>query len=149
MTKIRPLDMRDEVKHEAFEAMLVKANNEPAFIISLHERNKLRAYVVKTIYNTANFPNSKHNRQLRRRTEIPTEAIEDRPDDSEPYDYEALVQDCAVKTEAIYWYNRDILKLYAELGSLRAVSEKTGIPRSSVCDAVLKARAAIKQLLWE
>lgn len=149
MLNVKPDYMRDDVKQEAFEVLFQKNS---AFIEDLHERGKLKAYVVKTIYNTANFSNSNINRQYRRRTEAPTESakLHDRADDEqEAYDYEALVEACPVKLEAVYWYNRDLLKLYVELGTYRAVAERTGIPRVSVYEAVKKAKEEMQKLLWE
>lgn len=146
LKKIYPDYIREDVRQHAF---LVLFEKEEAFIIDLHSRGKLRQYVAKTIYNTANFSESKFNREYRRSTEIPTEDIQDVPDEQESYDYEALVESCSVKLEAIYWYNRDLLKLYVELGSYRKVSEKTGIPVNSVHHAVKQAKEEMKKLLWE
>jgi DNA-directed RNA polymerase specialized sigma24 family protein len=146
LQKINPAYIRDDVRQHAF---LVLFEKDEAFIIDLHTRGKLRQYVAKTIYNTANFSESKFNREYRRHTEIPTESFQCVPDEETDYDYEALVESCNVKLEAIYWYNRDLLRLYVKLGSYRKVSEETGIPVNSVHHAVKQAKEEMRRLLWE
>lgn len=173
---IRPEYIRDDVKQHVFLLLFEK---DDAFIMDLHGRGKLRAFVAKTIYNTVNFSESKFNREQRRRTEIPTESFDgesqlnnergessgflrntktdkirkkvaELADDAQQnYDYEALVESCPVKMEAIYWYNRRLLNMYVELGTYRLVAEKTGIPLNSVHHAIKKAKKEMKKLLWE
>lgn len=164
LKKINPAYIRDDVRQHVF---LILFEKDEAFIIDLHERGKLRSYVAKTLYNTAHYSESSFNRQLRRRTEIPTDSFEGDskpendestkvnqtfgapPDQEEPYDYEALVESCSLNLSKIYWYNRDMLRLYVELGSYQKVSDATGIPKRSVYDAVKKAKEDMKKLLWE
>jgi DNA-directed RNA polymerase specialized sigma24 family protein len=165
--KIKPDYLRDDVKQHAFLTLFEK---DEAFILDLHERDKLRNYVVKVIYNTANFNEGKFQREQRRSTEIPCsfelEIDGDKPldvqglkiydhvingarDDENAMDYEALVESCPVILDKIYWYNRTILKMYSELGTYRAVAKQVGIPVMSVFEAVKAARKEAKKLLWE
>lgn len=51
---------------------------------------------------------------------------------------------CNEELEKVYWYNRDLLKLYVELGSYEAVAQEVGIPKKSVFNAVKKAKEQIK-----
>jgi DNA-directed RNA polymerase specialized sigma24 family protein len=176
LKKINPSYIREDVKQHVF---LILFEKEEAFIIDLYTRGKLKGYVAKTLYNTANYSQSSFNRELRRATEIPTssfdgenttvswendeqspgvmkhvdrvarEAMEYTENQQERYDYEALVETCSLKLDQIYWYNRDMLRLYVKLGSYRAVSKETGIPTRSVYDAVKKAKEDMKKLLWE
>jgi DNA-directed RNA polymerase specialized sigma24 family protein len=146
LRKIQPSYIRDDVRQAAF---LVLYEKDEVFIMDLHSRGKLRQYVAKTIYNTAHFSESGFNRANRRATEIPTENFSCVADEEPDYDYEALVEACPIKLEAIYWYNRDLLKLYVKLGSYRKVAEETGIPCRSVYDAVKQAKADMKKLLWD
>jgi DNA-directed RNA polymerase specialized sigma24 family protein len=164
--KIKPNYLRDDVKQHAFLTLFEK---DEAFILDLHERDKLRNYVVKVIYNTANFNEGKFQREQRRSTEIPcsfeTDQETDRPldvhalkiydhicngarDDENAMDYEALVESCPVILDELYWYDKAILKLYAEHGSYRKVAKVTGIPFRSIGESVNRAQAAAKKLLW-
>jgi DNA-directed RNA polymerase specialized sigma24 family protein len=47
----------------------------------------------------------------------------------------------------LYWYNRTLLEMYAELGTYRAVAKKTGIAVKSVHNAVAIAKEQIKTAL--
>lgn len=145
LTNIHP-NKRDDVRQEVFECLL---NKEEAEIIGLHERGKLRPYIVKTLYNTANLERSSHNYQNRRRTEIPTETFVDTADVLEEMDYEELLNTCAVRVDQLYHYHQHLLKLYVEKGSMRAVAFATGIPLNSVCRAINAAREEVKRQLWE
>lgn len=140
-----PDNIRDDIKQHVFLSLFEQPEEN---ILDLHSRGKLKSYVVRAFYMAANYGESKFLRQNRRKTEIPTDKFQCTPDEDN-YDYEELVATCAVKLEAVYWYNRDLLKLYTELGNYRAVAEKTGIPLNSVHDAIKKAKAEVKRMLWE
>jgi DNA-directed RNA polymerase specialized sigma24 family protein len=145
MLKIKPDYNRDDIKQTAFLELLEKPEE---LILELYHKNKLRHYVVKTIYNTANFSESKHNRQHRRAKEIPTECFPCTPiEDTE--EYEDLLKACVVKVSELDWYKRELLTLYAQEGTYRKLEALTGIPLNSIHDAVKKAKEEIKKNLWE
>jgi DNA-directed RNA polymerase specialized sigma24 family protein len=135
--------LRDDIKQHVF---LVLFEKEEAFIMDLHNRAKLKHYVVKILFNTINFKSDKglFVRQSGRGKEIPTEHFHCTPDE-DGSQYEEMIQECQDATRAVYWYNRTLLELYAKEGNYRAVSEKTGIPLKSVYNAIDKARQEIKK----
>lgn len=47
----------------------------------------------------------------------------------------------------LYWYDKEILKLYIELGSVRKVSAITGIPHTSIFITIKNIQRCIKQSL--
>jgi DNA-directed RNA polymerase specialized sigma24 family protein len=167
--KIKPDYIRDDVKQHAFLTLFEK---EETFILDLHSRDKLRQYVVKTIYNTANFSEGKFQREHRRKTELLYSFNEDIDEDSDStmsaiglaacdhvingardeenrMDYEELIEACPVILDKVYWYNKLLLKKYMELGTYRAVSKDVGLPVMTVFKAVKNAQKQAKELLWK
>lgn len=63
----------------------------------------------------------------------------------EQMDYELLCDNVEKQVEGLYWYDREILKLYIELGNYRAIEKKTGIPYASAYKTVQKVVKEIKQ----
>lgn len=51
------------------------------------------------------------------------------------------------KIKDLYWYDREILKMYIELGSVRKVSAQTGIPHTSIFITIKNIRKCIKKSL--
>jgi hypothetical protein len=49
--------------------------------------------------------------------------------------------------DKLYWYDKEILKLYIELGSVRKVSVHTGIPHTSIFITIKNIQRCIKQSL--
>lgn len=145
ISKIRPDYLREDVKQHAF---LILFEKDDQFIIDLHERQKIKQYVVKVIYNTINFSHNEFHSQLKRDKEVPMENINCVAEETDN-EYEHLVQACQKGLEGVYWYNAELLKMYAELGNYRAVAEKTRIPLKSVYNAVEKAKEQIRRSLHE
>lgn len=59
--------------------------------------------------------------------------------------------DLVEKVEAVvndsYWYDQGLFKLYAEMGTIREVSDKTGIPSASVAVTVRDFKKIIRKKL--
>lgn len=144
MLKI-PAAHRDDVRQEAF-FVLCKMPEEK--LKDLYTRGKLNSYFLRTLYITAHMPKSDYNRQQRRR-EQPTEKMDDVPDDQRWRTDEELLRAVTIRLDAIYWYNRDMIRLYVKHGNLRAVAAATGIPVSSVRAAINKGRQEILRELKE
>lgn len=81
----------------------------------------------------------------------PITAIINEPDDE--YDYEAdkrteeQLHLTHSEIKGSYWYDREIFKMFMELGGVRAVSRKTGIPKSSIALTINSIRKKIKEKL--
>lgn len=150
LTKVKE-DIRDDLLQHVFVFLLEK---EEAFILELHAKNKLNAYFVKVLFNTAHFREDKFHRQYKRDREIPQEHLPDVPCDDEPKHTQDMATHCfsivnllTESNERNEWYNSQLLKLYVDLGTYQAVSDKTGIAKRSVCNAVHEARKQVKAKL--
>lgn len=56
----------------------------------------------------------------------------------------AEVEQAMTELDGIYWYDAKMMRVYAEIGSMRAVAEETGIPLISIHGTVNKARKFLK-----
>jgi len=108
------------------------------FILDLASRGKLKAYVVRMLYNTNRWSKSNYAKE-QATNEIPTESFADIPDEQ--------FSEINIPLNKIYWYKAEVLKLYAEIGNYRGVAEKTGIPTASIFQTVKQAKNEIKRLL--
>jgi hypothetical protein len=73
------------------------------------------------------------------------ENLADIPDNND--DYNEWVLRAGNEVDKLYHYNAELLKLYAEIGTYRGVSEATNIPVKSIHNAVRKARIQVKRAL--
>lgn len=133
ISKIRPIDIQQDVLQCTFTELLLK---DEKLILDLYARNKLMAYIVKTIYNMVRW-----ERGSFRSSQSKEVFVESLPDVVDEQKIEIIV----VPLQKIHWYEAKILELYAELGTYRKVSEVTGIPHISIFHTIQNARKNIKK----
>lgn len=172
VSKLEPEHLQQDILQHTFMELFEKPSD---FILDLHVRGKLKAYIVKILYNTATYSRTTFAKQQGKET--PTdfnfdfnEDVSDNPglvgadkknmqeycnrshyslfEAKEEYkrqmEYETDVK-CALAE--LHWYKQELLKLYVELGTYKAVSDKTGIPLTSVFKTITELRKEIKQKL--
>lgn len=123
-----------DVKQDVFERLL-KLRPE-----QLESIRNIRHYLLRIILNIKRQPYDP-SAKLYRKSEDLTDVPEPIADQYNEEDYISQVE----KVESLDWYNRGILELYAELGSVRAVSEKTKIPFYSVKYTIKESRKLCRQ----
>lgn len=62
-------------------------------------------------------------------------------------DYTSVVGTIQKEIDKLYWYDKEILQMYIELGSVRKVSAHTGIPHTSIFITIKNIRKCIKKSL--
>jgi hypothetical protein len=130
---------------------------EVALIVLEYDKEKLEQLVGKTkvvfkfwiVRVCCNQLHSKYGKMYRMYNQIiPVEDItkyiieEEYIDDSE-----RSINIIVNKIKELYWYDREILKMYIELGSVRKVSAQTGIPHTSIFITIKNIRKCIKKSL--
>jgi DNA-directed RNA polymerase specialized sigma24 family protein len=141
--KIQPSYLRDDLKQYVFHVLCEKPD---AFIINLSESKTLKYFLVRIITNSV-FSNSSGFLSIHRKSK---EVYQDQFKDVEDVESNhELIDRCEKEVEKLYWYNKELLELYAEHGTYRAVSEFTDIPVKSVHNAVKKAKLEIRKRLWK
>jgi len=133
---------REDVKQDLFELLI---NLKPGTLEEINSRGKLKNYVAVIIANLKRQRRGKVAKmvgmyqrfdELPANMEVSDECYNDLPDIAEK------------KTEGLHWYYAGILRLYAKMGTIAAVSRETKIPYESVKHAITLARKKIKSE-WE
>lgn len=122
---------KDAVQH-CFEFLLKKPDD---FILTLHIQEKLVNYIFKVIYSTIKFTNSDFNRLKCKEV-----LLDDLPDvEQNDTFYE-------INLSNIYWFDKDLLILYAENDcNYSKVNKLTKIPIDSIRRAVNRAIKKYKE----
>lgn len=117
-------DLKDDIKQFCFLKLLeTKKEINKGFIFSF-------------IYKTYIWQNGEFYRQLGREV-----LCDNFPDVEDDYD------NIEIDIEHLYWYKKEVLKLYAKIGNLRELSKQTHIPVASLHRTITDARKEIKQKL--
>lgn len=118
-------------------------------IKDLQEKGKqvFKFWIVRICCNQTNSKYGKFGRMYA--SLVPVEdVVKFIKDDGEQIDNSQEVVDGITKAmESLYWYDKEILKMYIELGSVRKVSKQTGIPHTSIFISIKNIRKCIKQQL--
>lgn len=94
--------------------------------------------------------NSNFHRKYRRINQIIKKHPQDiiQVNNSDAFD-EELFNDVNRVLKELYWYDSGILKLYAEKGTLREVSQCTGIAMKSVHNTITNTKKLIKKKIYK
>jgi len=143
VAKLKPDHLKEDILQHCFTELFSK---QESFIIDLYNRGKLKAFIVKMLYNTSVFndtpfckewslitPGNSREVHVDRFKEVADHSIDDNTDD------------IVAVVDSLYWYKKDILKLYAELGTYKEVSEATGIPVTSIHNTIREVRHEVKK----
>lgn len=128
--------LKDDLKQHVFCELYAKP---PEFIIDLKSRGKLRGYISSMVWSISKMKRTNSFARQFGVNETPTDTIPDVAEERETID--------PVDLSKLHWYKAELLKLYAELGTYKAVSESTGIPTVSVFNTVKQAKKLIRQTL--
>ena len=142
-------DWQDELKAEAFKIIC----EQPAELIErLYFERRLNFFIGKIIVNLARQERNSLQKPYMKSpaidpTGLPIVEEVNRID----FDFAEVTKrlDELKQKDHIGYYYANILELYGQLGSVRAVSAKTTIPVMSVWQAIRNGRKMIKQLLNE
>lgn len=111
---LKPQHLQDDIKQHCFLELFEKPE---AFIMDLHDRGKLKAYICKTMYNTARFTRTSFAKEQGKEilfSDLAPDDEEDSPieqfaDPGTDNDFENIEVDLS----KLHWYKREMLKLSA------------------------------------
>jgi hypothetical protein len=135
---MEPDHLREDLKQDV---ILVVCELPEQRLIELHNKQQLDFFVVRIILNQMKSKTSPFYKNYRREfAELPNEIA----DKEIPYsEKQQLEKDISTALEQMYWYQADMVRVYAELGNYRAIERATGIPYASCFHTV---RKSIKQI---
>lgn len=137
--KMKPENLQDELKAEV---ALILCEKPEDLILGLASRKELRFYTVRIILNLIQSNTSQFYKKFRVNNLELSEIIE-----PTIIEYDERKDTAISEIDNLYWYDREILKLYAEHGTYRKVEEVTGIPFESVYKTVMKNCKIIRDRL--
>lgn len=154
--KMEPVQLQDDLKAEV---ALILCEMPEDKVSGLWERKELKFYTVRIILNLIKSNTSPFYKKFRISgidlDELTSDlAVRFSKDNTtsdiatgskykiDKYiiheDYNPIKDIAIAEIDNLYWYDREILKLYAEHGTYRKVEEVTGIPFESIYKTVIK-----------
>lgn len=125
--------------------ILILLELEETKIIELETKGYLKFYIVKTVVNQWRTPGNSFAKQYRHLPENinrDRKAFKDFIEENKPH-WKADIEKFKDEFKKLYWYDKKLCELYAELGSSREVEKRTGISYRSVCNTVAKVKRKI------
>lgn len=159
---MEPAHLREDLKSEV---ALILCELDEARLLDIYKTGGLTYYAVRIILNLIQSNTSPFYKKFRQVFSQVSEATheEDEKVNSEVKNYvsllthdedfdirlsrEQLEQTIMGYVEELYWYDKEILKLYLELGSYREIEKQTGIKWTSCYDTVTIAIGILKSKL--
>lgn len=144
ISKMEPEHLRDDLRSEVVLILLETPEDK---IKQLHEQvNGLKYYTVRIILNLIQSKTSKFYKQYRQQQAQLHDRFAYESADLEEREQREQVEDKAMsEIDNLYWYNKEMVKLYIEHGNYRAIEEITRIPYSSAYKTIQKSLQEIKQ----
>ncbi len=130
------------------EVALIVLEYDQDKIAELESKGKqvFKFWIVRICCNQTNSKYGKFGRMYK--SLIPVEDVTRFiAEEEEINDDQHIVDNITKKMNDLYWYDREILKMYIELGSVRKVSAQTGIPHTSIFITIKNIRKCIKDSL--
>lgn len=142
--KMDPEHLRDDLRGEV---ILILLETDEKKLRDLQDNGGLKFYTVRIILNLIQSKTSPFYKKYRQHTTdyIPENSIDDGLNGRV---YKELQEEKAIAIiDKMYWYDREIVRLYMKLGSYRAIEKDTGIPWESCYSTIRKAINQIRNEL--
>src|SRR5687767_7780596 len=139
---MEPQHLRQDLKQETILSLLEQPDQR---IIELRKRNELVFFAVRVIINLICSNRSSFYKTYRQKTtpnipEVQYHELNGRAVREE------LEERALGKIDSLYWFDREVVRLYLKLGTYQAIENETRIPKVSCCRTVVKA---VKQIRSE
>ncbi len=135
LKKMKPVEIQEDLKSELF---LIICEIDESKLIDLHDKKQLKFYIVRIMLNLVQSSKNKFFKNYRNFEEY-NEA--EKPDEEdEPIEVMDYI-------ESLYWYQKEILKLYTFDFNKNAkeLSRQTGIPYMSLIRTLNQTKKELKK----
>jgi len=134
---MRKVDVSKELKKDLQQHVFCELLQKPEqLILDLYNRKKLRGYISSMVWSISRMKQTNSFARQFGVNEVLTNEFTDIADER----YSEMDADLS----SLSWYDSEVLRLYAKLGSYRAVANDTGIPLVSIFDTVKRAKTIVK-----
>lgn len=135
LKKMKPVEIQEDLKSELF---LIICEIEESKLIDLYEKKQLKFYIVRIMLNLVQSSKNKFFKNYRNFEEYNET---EKPDETEqPIEVMEFI-------EGLYWYQKEILKLYTFDFNKNAkeLSRQTGIPYMSLIRTLNQTKKELKK----
>jgi hypothetical protein len=134
-------DLRQEIS-----LIVLEYDNDKIIEIVKKGKPVFKFWIVRICCNQIHSKNGKMYKQYN--TLIPIEDVSKLMSEIEYNQYDQhTIEQVNTQIDKLYWYDKEILKLYIEHGSVRKVAALTGIPHTSIFITIKNIQKCIKQSL--
>jgi hypothetical protein len=141
--KMEPEHLRDDLRAEV---ALILLETDEKKLIEIHQSGGLKFYTVRIILNLIQSKTSHFYKMYRQQlAEINDRFAYEVADLEERATREEAEEKVLSEIDNLYWYNKEMVRLYMEHGNYRAIEEITRIPYSSAYKTIQKSIQEIKQ----
>jgi hypothetical protein len=142
--KMDPDHLRDDLRAEV---TLILLETEEGRLQIMHARGELKFYTVRIIINLIQSKTSLFYKRYRQQLAELTDKFfaEEDANFEERMSREDIEDKALSEIDNLYWYNRQMVRLYMQHGNYRAIEKDTRIPYSSAYKTIQKSFEEIKQ----
>jgi hypothetical protein len=141
--KMEPEHLRDDLRAEV--TLILLETNEGK-LIDIHRSGGLKFYTVRIILNLIQSKTSLFYKMYRQQlAELNDRFAYEVTDVEERATREEVEEKALSEIDNLYWYNKEMVRLYLQHGNYRAIEEITRIPYSSAYKTIQKSFQEIKQ----
>lgn len=152
ISKMHPEDLRDDLRSEV---ILILLETPEERLKQIYQSGGLKFFAVRIILNQIQSVTSSFYKKYRQQMSELTDEVHDRvwreecgQDSIDDRLHRELTEERAIGIiDNLYWYDREIVKLYVDLGSYREIEKVTGIKWQSCYDTVQSAIGQIRYQL--
>lgn len=140
--KMEPEHLRDDLRAEV---TLILLETDEGKLIEIYRSGGLKFYTVRIILNLIQSKTSLFYKMYRQQmTELNDRFAYEEIDIEERATREEVEEKALSEVDNLYWYNKEMVRLYLQHGNYRAIEEITRIPYSSAYKTIQKSFQEIK-----
>lgn len=138
LSKMQPVELQDDLRQEIFLVICEMPDDK---FFDIYDKGYLKYFIVRTMLNMVKSNTSTFFMMFRK----PFEEINSKHDKINDDYCEEINIKLAKSYEVLYWYEKEIFRLYSENGcNIKALSRDTGIPYRSLFETIKKVRIYLK-----
>lgn len=147
------------ITHKRYEEVIEKHNNEPehghcrGFILAIMRNSWYGKKSEFTRYHKAHRADIGH-----RKRNVSSNKFNSLLEEQQHYEYDfetdyiieaiyGILEEMELEIEDLHWFNARLFKMWLETPNFSAIARQTGIPRTSISNAVQEARDYVREQL--
>lgn len=142
--KMQPVELHDDLRQEMF---LVICELEEERLLKMHAEGWVKFFLVRTMLNMVKSDRSTFFKKFRQTFTEFADSYSGHVEISATFAEEQQTSNVTECVEALPWYDRELLKLYAEDKNIAKLSKDTRIPYRSLFKTITKAKIKVRKAM--